>query len=437
MCVNHVQQASRSVTIAESDACGRWTRVDSWIWLIVASVGAGVAFVALMVGPRASQLLALVGLAGALTASVLFVVRIGIELDNVSAVGAAIMFAFAGTVAGYWATAAMLPLLARSDDAYPFVVKSPPTGDNAQTAVVLLSCAEPARYSVRVTARALQRLLATGALEMPAGAMPFVFLSEKARYRQIRDRHPARDVVRGVAERLEVRLSAAGGAPVLVAWCDGRPSLVDASSAAISAGYDRIVVAVAGADGAFEATTAIHAAEEALRSASPPAHMRTAQSIWRVESLAVRLCERILETTQGVERGAVGVALIAEGVPAQWASDHAAWAERETYFLQRVRLLLTERGIKDNAVRIGWLEWQSPDVTETVRHLAATGCERIIVVPATAAGSTLGIMVDLPHLIESARLPDEVHAITLSAWNDDPGLVEALADSIGRVLARE
>lgn len=411
--------------------------MDSWIWLIVASDGAGVAFVALLVGPRASQLLALLVLAGTLTASVLFVVRIGIELENASAVGVAILFSFAGTVAGFWATAAMLPVLARPDDHIPVVVKSPPTDAKAQTAVALLSCAEPARYSVRATARALQRLLTTGALEMPAGAMPFVFLSEKARYRQIRDRHPARAVVRGVAERLEERLGAAGGPQVLVAWCDGRPSLVDVSSAAIEAGYDRIVVAVAGADGALEAATAIHAAEEAACSASPPVHLRVAPSIWRVESLAARLCERILETTQGVERGAVGIALIAEGVPAEWASDHAAWTERETYFLQRVRLLLTERGINATAVRIGWLEWQSPDVTETVRHLAATGCERIIVAPATAASSTLGIMVDLPHLIESARLPDDVHAITLSAWNDDPGLVEALAESIGKALERE
>jgi protoheme ferro-lyase len=68
--------------------------------------------------------------------------------------------------------------------------------------------------------------------------------------------------------------------------------------------------------------------------------------------------------------------------------------------------------------------------------LAATGCERIIVVPATAASSTLGIMVDLPHLIDSARLPDAVHAITLSAWNDDPGMVSALAESIREALER-
>jgi len=410
--------------------------VDSWIWLIVASVGVGMAFVALMVCPRASQLLGLIALAGALTASVLFIVRIGVELENVSAVGTAILFALAGTSAGYWATAAMLPLLARPDGHSPVVVRPSRLGVDSHTAVVLLSCAEPVRYSVRATARSLRRLLTTGALEMPAGALPFVFLSEKARYRQIRDRHPARDVVREVAERLEQRLDATGGTPVLVAWCDGRPSLVDATSAALAAGYNGAVVAVAGADGAFEPSTAIRAADEAACALAPPVHLHTAPSIWRVESLAVRLCERILETTRGVEVGAVGVALIAEGAPAQWESDHAAWAERETYFLQRVRLLLTERGINPNAVRIGWLEWQSPDVTETVRHLAATGCERIIVVPATAATSTLGIMVDLPRLIDSARLPEDVHAITLGAWNDDSGIVDALAESIGEALER-
>jgi len=409
--------------------------VDSWISLIVASVGVGVAFVALMACPRASQSLAFIVLAGVLAGSILLIVKIGIELDNLSAVGAAVLFALASTSAGYWATAAALPLLGRPADSSPVAVELPPAGAGAGAAVVLLSCAEPARYSVRATARSLQRLFSTGALEMPAGAVPFVFLSEKARYRQIRDRHPARGFVTAIAERLEERLEGAGVTTVLVAWCDGRPSLADTTSAALEAGYTNVVVAVAGADGAFDAATAMHAAEEAACTISPSVHVRTATSIWQTESLAIRLCERILETTRGVELSAVGVALIAEGAPAQWAAEHAAWPERETYFLQRVRLLLTERGINANAVRIGWLEWQTPDVTETVRHLAATGCERIIVVPATAASSTLGIMVDLPHLVDSARLPDDVHAITLSAWNDDPGLVDALVESISEALS--
>ena len=436
MYVNRVQQPARSVTIAESDAHGREPRVESWIWLIAASIGVGAAFVTLMVCPRASQLLTLLVLALAITVSVSFIIRIGANLESLSAVGAAVLFSLAGASAGYWAAAAMLPLLARPDDRSPVVVKPSPPNAGGRTAVVLLSCAEPARYRVRATARELQRLLTTGALDMPSAAIPFVFLSEKARYRQIRDRHPARDTVRGVAEQLEARLSEKGAPAVLVAWCDGRPSLADATSAAYAAGYASAVVAVAGADGAFEATTAIRAAEEAACSHEPQVRLRTAPSIWRVETLAARLCERVLESTRGIERGAVGVALIAEGTPAQWELDHATGAEHETYFLQRVRLLLTERGISANAVRIGWLEWQSPDVTETVRHLAATGCERIIVVPATAATSTLGIMVDLPHLIESARLPDNVHAVTLSAWNDDPGLVDALVESVASALAR-
>ncbi|HZL05059.1 MAG TPA: ferrochelatase, partial [Coriobacteriia bacterium] len=210
--------------------------------------------------------------------------------------------------------------------------------------------------------------------------------------------------------------------------------LDDAAVAAARVGFTRLVVAVAGADGAFESASAIHAAEETLSLSHPQARLVIAPSIWRIEALATRLAERILETTRGIDPGLVGVALLAEGTPKQWEADYATWTEHETYFLQRVRLLLTERGINANAVRIGWLEWQSPDVTETVRHLAATGCERIIVVPATAASSTLGTMVDLPHLIDSARLPDAVHALALSAWNDDPGMADALAESIIRTI---
>lgn len=405
-----------------------------WVWLLTASVLAGGAFVALLICPRHVQLIALVALAVALTASVQSVVAIGATLGNTRAVGAAILFAFAGASAGYWALSAMLLLLARPDGRRAIEMKPPRDGQGGTTAVVLLSCAEPERYSLRATARSLHRLLATGALQMPAGAVPFVFLAEKARYRQLGDHHPARASARALAEGLEERLRPAVASTVLVALCDGHPSAIDAVTAVADAGYARVAVAVAGAHGALAAAAAIRGAEEALSTTHPDVQLTVAPSVWRLESLALRLCERILETTQGIDIDRVGVGLIAEGQPAQWAAEHGEWVTDETYFLQRVRLLLNERGILAHAVRIGWLEWQTPDVTETVRHLAATGCERVIVVPATAAASTLGTMVDLTHLIASARLPESVHAITLSAWNDDPGMLEALSESVSRAV---
>ncbi|TLM97710.1 MAG: ferrochelatase, partial [Actinobacteria bacterium] len=104
-------------------------------------------------------------------------------------------------------------------------------------------------------------------------------------------------------------------------------------------------------------------------------------------------------------------------------------------FLSRVRALLVERGIPDRNVRVAWAEWRDPDVTSSVRHLAALGCRRVIVVPAVSPLDTLGTRLDLEISVRQARVSEGVTVVTLPAWKDDPAVIEELRAQVQRAIA--
>jgi protoheme ferro-lyase len=110
---------------------------------------------------------------------------------------------------------------------------------------------------------------------------------------------------------------------------------------------------------------------------------------------------------------------------------YAASEQTENYFIQRVRMLLVEAGLSSEHVKVARLEWQTPDVTETVRHLAVLGCRRIITIPATTVLPTLETQLDLERAVSCARVPTAVTTVTLGPWGDD----DALAAAVGAVAS--
>ncbi len=89
-------------------------------------------------------------------------------------------------------------------------------------------------------------------------------------------------------------------------------------------------------------------------------------------------------------------------------------------------------GILADNIRLAWADWHGPDVTSTVRHVAALGCTRLVVAPACFPLDTVETMLELPLSIRQARIDDGVSVVSLVAWHDDPELVDELAE---RVLA--
>lgn len=406
----------------------------TWLLLLAASVGTGVIIVGLLVAPSRWQ-----PSLGALLAATLVACARAVDLLSHATRGpepliAATVFAVAGVTGGYWVSAAaILGLPGRPRSTSP--VLAAPVGTSPRprrVAAVIISPAEPERYGFGTSYRRLRRLTDSGALTLPTSAVPFVFLAEKTRYRAIHRFHPARATATVLAEAVQARLQASGHAERVVnAWCDGGPSLGEQVRALAAEGFTDVVACVLGNDGTY-------LIEEALRDLTDTridgVRVLHAPGVWHSDALAVRLCERIMRAAGASEPHELGIALLGEGQPPQWEAASREWREKETYFTQRVRLMLEERGVSGRNVRQGWLEWQTPDATEVIRHLAAMGCSHVIAVPATIPVATLSTALDLPRAIDNARLSDGTHATVVPPWGDDAVLVEVLTSCIKRAV---
>jgi protoheme ferro-lyase len=406
--------------------------VAAWDLLLVGAVVTGASLAYAMVVPRRWMVLPMLSAAGG---AAFAIQRLGtiVEVPRPAGVaGMAALLCGVGISAGYWLASASLSLYSQRD-ANLHTPGEPPI-ESEETVVVALSSAAPERYRVGRTTSHLRRLLDSGALTMPTSALPFVFLSERSRYRTVGDYLPARASTRAVIEQMQAFVSESHASPIVVAWSDGGPSLKERVLACIALGAREVVVVTLGADGSYPFREAVSDLETALEAGSARATVGFATSIWHSDALAARLVERILETTLDAHPDEVGVVLVGEGQPEAWEAFDQSWRERENYFNQRVRLLLTEHGVREQHVRTAWLEWQTPDVTEAVRHLAALGSTRIVVAPSTIPCATLSTAIDLAHMVASARVKDDVHTVILPPWGDDPAFASAAVDALRHAI---
>lgn len=405
-----------------------------WIQLLAGSVVFGAALVVGMVVRKHTHLAALAVAVIGLVSAVVAFGSLSVGLGTPQVIALAVFFLLAGIVGGYWVSAAALPLLARREIVTTLseirVTHEPVPG----TAVVLLACADPARYDARTLASRQRLLVESEALTVPATAAPFIFLSEKTRYRAVGGILPSEALAHTVAERLGAALASADDiGPVSVAWCCRPPMLTDVVTRLYGEGLRSIVVAPLGSTSSLPGNRARRMLED-LRAEDAGLRIAFTTSIWESNELADRLAERILKATRNMDPGEAGVALIGEGEPPSWSLTHPRWSEEENYFAQRVRMHLTMSGLDERHIRVGWLDWQLPDVTETVRHLAALGCSRIVIAPGMIPLPSLATQIDLRHAVRMARLSDAVSTVILDTWDDDETLIEVLARSVRATL---
>lgn len=393
----------------------------TWLALIAGTLVFGACIVGAMVLSRPySALMVLLGIGG-LVASLYTLGTIAQIYSTPVAIGSAILFVVVGIVGGYAVAATGVPHLASLRPRRP----NTPQSGAAQTGIVLLGCAEPPRYDPRAVAHQQNLLAETASIELPLSAVPFVFLTEKTRYRAVGGVAPGAAIATALADKVSGLWPASYRPAVTTASCQYPGDLQDAVAAQARAGVRRVAIVVLGPLESAAGEHALAAATCGLDREVGPG-VCVAPPIWNDRSMVRRLADRILACAGDTPPESIGVALVCPGSPETWERRYAAAEETENYFIQRVRMLLVEAGFADPHVKVARLEWQSPDVTETVRHLAVLGCQRIIVVPATTVLPTLETLLDLERAVSYARVPGTVTTITLGAWGDDDVLVAAV-----------
>lgn len=398
----------------------------SWVALLGGGVLAGLGPVVVMAWPRRYERLAAAATLLAAGLSAAGLVGISILAQRIDE---AVVAGFLGVAAAVGGFALGGALLAQAGAETPPARLPDPVPPAAPGIAVLLLCeAEPAEYAPADVAGELRRLADSGVDLPPETMRPFIFASEKARYRSL-GHSPERESCRRLAASLAERLDRPRFTGVSLAWSDRPPLLDDAVAAAVGEGRREIVVCALTVGDDLELTRARHRAD-ALHAGSAGVTLRYTRPLWSSVALAEHIAGRVRTACDAALPGEVGVALVGHGQPAELQERDPLRTEQETYFHQRIRSLLVEHGFDEARVRLGWAQWQEPAVTEVVRHLAALGCPRVLVVPASMPGESLMTLLDIPEAVTQARVERASDVVVLPAWGDDPVVADALAESV-------
>lgn len=403
-----------------------------WAALVVGSLVAGAAFVGILVAPRRVEpVCALVGALGFGLSALAFasITRI---VPTASTALATLAIIAGSLVGGYAVASALLDRVAlpMTEEASLNSGLQPRARDDAL--VIVLACAESEEYDPRIAASELRTLASEELVELSIGVTPFLFTAQKARYRSVGGISPQRRELRDLAEMIEPELdpSIIGGTTWAV--CSGSDSLAHRIVQGAAEGYRAFAVircAVADAPHFEHARRGV----DSLRPGDHGIEVVYADALWSSDAVAAAVTEMIVSSAGAP--GEAGVALVGHGQPESRSRLFPAFDEQETAFANRVRMMLTERGIPERNIHVCWSEWRAPDVTSTVRHLAALDCKRILVAPVAFPANTLARLLDIPLAVRQARV-ESVPVVTVSAWFDNGAVKQELIDRAHRA-ARE
>lgn len=396
-----------------------------WTYLLVASVAVGAGVVGAMALPRHAAPLAVLTAIIAAGFGIFSLRVLAAAYETTESVLVALLFGIAGASAGYMIAAAALPHLApRSADAAITFRE-----DAEADAIVVLALTEPERYSPRAVATLQNLFNEHPAGGLPSVALPLVFMAARARYQATGGTSPAAPLTRSLAARITAIIAERHpGVPVTVAWSHTPDDLALAVRALAANGASRISIVTLGSPDLGTAALA-HTTLMQMIDRADASRIRFGPSIWTHRTLSAHTAERILAASQAMPHETIGVVLVGLGFPDD-EGPHAKDAMRiEHCFDQRVKVLLCEAGFAEGHVRQAWLDWQDPDVTEAVRHLAALGCTRVLVAPSTIPMPTIETTLDLETAVSLARVPEGVHVMTLAPLGDADVLAEAVVSS--------
>lgn len=401
-----------------------------WTALVMGAVLAGASVAGILVVPRSAEastgIAGLFGFAGATVA----LATITGSYGRVDAALYGVAFMIAAGAGGYALASTLLYRLIPPETPVSPVLE--PAASKSGPAVIVLACCEPARYGPRATARTLQMLTDEGLLDASVGALPLLFFAQKTRYRAIGWTSPALGQLLQITERLE-RVLGARVTRSDWATCQGPESLQIRVKSAAEAGHNPIIVAELGVADSLSSSAAKREVDS-LRPGDIGVEILYTGSLSGTERIPATLVERVLSAAG--ELDGTGVVLVGHGQPEDRAKRNPGFDEDETVFLSRLRMLLIDRGLPDHNVRIAWSEWSTPDVTSAVRHIAALGCSRVVVVPAVFPLDVIVTRLDLDIAIRQARVDDSINVVTLSAWKDDAAVVEELRVRVSAALER-
>ena len=392
-----------------------------WTTLIIGAVAFGATVVAILVSHRSLEPIFAVAALLSFGSAAWAFGEISIAYDRFAVLLWALAFGVAAFSGGYALASTLLASIASRHRRL-----APPAllpHDRGAAALIVLGDIDPHTYDERSTAADLERLSDEGLLNVSIAILPFLFFAQKARYRAVGGTSPATRQLEMVSDQLSTTLHGSQFDRVEPAWLGGERDLAARVLNLVEQGYRRIAVTQVMISESLELDEAKRRVD-ALRLEERGISIRYADALWSAERVAALVAMRVMAVVS--DPSDAGVVVVGLGQPVERAQSCRDFDEHEASFMNRVRMLLVERGIPETNVRLAWADWHGPDVTSTVRHIAALGCNRLVVEPACFPLDTVATLLDLQLAVRQARVDEGISIVTPSAWHDDPLLIEEL-----------
>lgn len=396
-----------------------------WAGLISAFTGFGAACALALAAPREREALCVYAGIVSLATGVVAAWRLEPLRDSATLFVAVVVLSGAAIGLGYLIVSALLPYL-RARPAPPTL--SDPGSPPKTLVVLLVDIRHPVYRPGDVTAE-IAESVAAGFREPSLAALPFHYAAEKARYRAVGGTNPEASAVSLFAERLESRLDRQLFAGPVIVRCADEGALAATMAEAQERGYSS-AVAVAVYVSECERALAQLRTLEAARDTMSDLRIAWTAPLWTSGELATLVAASALPLARDAAR--TGIALLTRGQRED--SGTVRTLDRpENRFAEDVRTHLIAGGVDGPLVRICAVEWGEPGVTETIRHLAAFGSERIVTLPVSYPFDGLETLFDVPAATRAARNHDDVHVVHAQAWGGSETAADLCAAAIRHV----
>lgn len=219
-----------------------------------------------------------------------------------------------------------------------------------------------------------------------------------------------------------------------LSFLDDNPRPDAAAVQALNDGASRIVVAE------VFLTRSNHTAEgehqiQALGLERYGVDVRYTGPLWDSETLKSMFVQRANAYVDGVDKSQVGILLVGHGQPDQWDVEWPTETEQELSFRHAVLQSLAADGFKPGNLSLAWMEFKEPKPAPKVEEFAANGVKKLLYFSAAISADALHSQIDVPELIEKARVPPDFPMVNLGAWNDDPLVIQAIKERIDAQMA--
>lgn len=155
-----------------------------------------------------------------------------------------------------------------------------------------------------------------------------------------------------------------------------------------------------------------------------------AKPLWDSDALQRVFVERADELANGLDKAKVGILLVGHGQPSEWEKIYPAQNQQEDHYREAIRSKLVADGFDSENIALGWMEFQNPTITDSVKELAGRGMEKILVFSVSLSARSIHSEIEVPAAVEEAKLPDSVAIEYVGQYGDHPLAIEALKEKI-------